>query len=158
MLRALEPDDAEAFASLVRRAFSGLTADPAPSAGRLTGADVRAHLASGGGGVTTGAGSAGLLWAEKEGGLYISRIAVDPGCRRQGLANSLLAEAEAEALRRGLPRLWLSTRLVFADNRRLFGRFGFIETTLHAHPGYAEPTYVDMEKRLGHEPMAWWGA
>ena len=48
----------------------------------------------------------------------------------------------------GLPRLYLSTRLVLLDNRRLFGACGFVETARDAHPGYAEPTFVNMEKRL----------
>jgi len=42
----------------------------------------------------------------------------------------------------------LSTRLVLLDNRCLFTACGFIETTREAHPGYAEPTFVNMEKRL----------
>ena len=46
---------------------------------------------------------------------------------------------------RCLPRLYLSTRLVLLDNRRLFAACGFVETTRDAHPGYAEPTFVNME-------------
>ncbi len=42
----------------------------------------------------------------------------------------------------------LSTRLVLLDNRRLFVACGFVETTRDTHPGYAEPTFVNMEKRL----------
>ena len=30
----------------------------------------------------------------------------------------------------------------------MFAACGFVETERHAHPGYAEPTFVDMEKRL----------
>jgi hypothetical protein len=48
----------------------------------------------------------------------------------------------------GLPRINLSTRIPLLDNRRLFAACGFIETTHQAHPGYAEPTSVHMEKRL----------
>ena len=158
MLRALVCDDAEIFASLVRRVFNARMADPPPSAGRLTGEDVRTHLAGGGGGVTADPATAGLLWAEKEGGLYVSRVAVDTAWRRQGLASRMLAAAETEALRRGLPRIWLATRLAFTDNRGLFSRLGFVETKLHSHEGYAEPTFVDMEKRLTHEPMVPRGA
>jgi hypothetical protein len=51
-----------------------------------------------------------------------------------------------------LPRIHLSTRLVLLDNRRLFAACGFVETTCHAHPGYAEPTFVNMEKRLVPPP------
>ena len=48
----------------------------------------------------------------------------------------------------GLPRLLLSTRLVLVGNRRLFARCGFVETAQLAHPGYAHPTFVDLEKAL----------
>ena len=91
---------------------------------------------------------AGLLWAERDGGLYLARLAVHPGSRGEGFAVHLLQAAEAEARRRLLPRLWLSTRLAAERNRRLFARFGFVEGVRHAHPGYEQPTYVDMEKSL----------
>lgn len=143
-------EDAEPYAALVRSAFAGLGLDPPPSALGLTGAMVAAHLAEGGG-VTTEPGEAGLLWAEKDGGLYVSRVAVHPAARGQGLAIRMLAAAEAEARRRGLPRLWLATRLALTGNRRLFARCGFVETAQHSHPGYATPTFVDMEKPIGSE-------
>ena len=149
VLRPLRQADAEAFAGLVRLAFADLAVDPPPSATLVTGDDVRAHLAAGGGGVTADPDVAGLLWVEKDSGLYVSRVAVHPERRRQGLAGHLLRAAEAEAVRRGLSRLWLSTRLSLAGNRRLFAQLGFVETAFHAHPGHTTPTFVDMEKRLG---------
>jgi hypothetical protein len=48
--------------------------------------------------------------------------------------------------------LRLSTRLALLDNRRLFAGSGFTETTREAHPGYAEPTFVNLEKRLSRVP------
>jgi N-acetylglutamate synthase-like GNAT family acetyltransferase len=92
------------------------------------------------------AGSA--LWLEQDDGLYLARLAVAPGCRGRGIAKALVGAAETAARGMGLPRVHLSTRLVLIDNRRLFAACGFVETTRHAHPGYAEPTFVDMEKRL----------
>jgi hypothetical protein len=59
-----------------------------------------------------------------------------------------VAATEAAARRAGVTRVHLGTRLVLTDNRRLFASCGFIETALHAHPGYAMPTWVEMEKRL----------
>jgi hypothetical protein len=44
--------------------------------------------------------------------------------------------------------VYLGTRLVLTDNRLLFASCGFVEVALHAHPGYAAPTSVEMEKRL----------
>jgi ribosomal protein S18 acetylase RimI-like enzyme len=148
-MRPLRPADAEAFAALVRSAFADWAVDPLPSALRVTADDIGRHFGDGGGGVTTDPAQAGLLWAEKEGGLYISRVAVHPAHRRQGLAARLLSAAEAEARRRGLPRLWLSTRLAMASNRALFRRCGFVEGATHVHAGFTEPTYIDLSKSLG---------
>jgi GNAT superfamily N-acetyltransferase len=69
---------------------------------------------------------------------------VRPDWRGRGIARALVSAAEAR--RRGLPRMHLSTRLVLVDNRRLFASCGFREGERHAHPGYAAPTFVDMEK------------
>ncbi len=152
--RPIAPPDADGFAALVRRAFAGLDVAPPPSAARLSGDDVRAHIAAGGGGVVAGMAMAGLLWAERDGGLYVSRVAVDPAWRRRGLATILLQAAESEATRRGLPRLWLSTRLALGCNVRLFSQLGFVETARHAHAGYEKPTFLDMAKCVGREPTA----
>jgi hypothetical protein len=55
-------------------------------------------------------------------------------------------ESAARAI--GQVRLHLGTRLVLLDNRRLFASCGFVEVSQQAHPGYTEPTWVVMEKRL----------
>lgn len=145
-------DDAAAAAELVCAAFAEqpVTIDPPLSGLRVSAADIAAHLARHGGAVAE-AGSAlvgSVLWAEQEGGLYISRVAVAPDWRRRGIARVLIEVAEAFARSRGLPRLLLSTRLVLTGNRRLFAACGFMETEQHAHAGYDRPTYVDMEKPL----------
>jgi len=153
VLRALRAPDAAAAAALIREAFSKLSSvvDPPPSALRETEATVAAGIADGGGACADAAGLlvGVVLWAEKAGGLYIGRLSVSPRWRGRGIARALVAAAEAEARRRRLPRLHLSTRLALTDNRRLFASCGFRETERHAHPGYAVPTFVDMEKELG---------
>jgi GNAT superfamily N-acetyltransferase len=153
MLRAMVPDDVAAVAALVRAAFAAqsVVTDPLPSALRLTMADVAAHRARGGGGAVAelaGALAGSALWEPKDGGLYVSRVAVGPAFRRRGIARALLAAAEDAARGSGLPFLHLATRLVLADTRRLFSACGFVETEQTAHPGYAEPTSVTMVKRL----------
>jgi GNAT superfamily N-acetyltransferase len=89
-----------------------------------------------------------VLWEEKDGGLYFGRLAVHPAHRRQGVARILVGAAEAEARRRGLGRVHLSTRLPLLDNRRLFAACGYVETVRSAHAGCDAPTSVAMEKRL----------
>jgi GNAT superfamily N-acetyltransferase len=152
VLRALRASDAEAAAALIRTAFAAQTVatDPPPSALRETGASVAASLAEGGGiGAWAQETLAGcVIWQVQERGLYLGRVSVHPDWRGRGIAPAMIAALEQEARSRGLPRLLLSTRLVLADNRRLFARCGFVEAAQHAHPGYAHPTFVDMEKRL----------
>lgn len=150
LLRHATSADAAALADLIRLAFAQQTVitDPLPSALKETAESLVRHFAEGGGGVLAEGPAACLLWSEEDAGLYVGRIAVHPDWRGQGLAKRLLAAAESEARSRNLPRLHLSTRLVLLDNRRLFAACGFVETTQEAHPGYAHPTFVNMEKRL----------
>lgn len=150
LLRPAAPCDAASVAALVRACFAELAVEPPPSALHETEQTVRAHLAQGGGAVALCGGelAGSVLWQVRDGGLYVGRLAVAPAHRRRGIARALLAAAESEARRRGLPRLSLGTRLALADNRRIFAAAGFREVAMHAHPGYAAPTWVEMEKVL----------
>ncbi len=149
MIRAVSPGDAEAVAALIRLAFSAipLRLEPPPSALQETGDAVRAHLRAGGGALADGP-TACVLWSERDGGLYVSRLAVHPSHQGRGLATTLMQAAEGEARRRGLPRLHLGVRLALLDNRRLFARLGFAETRLRTHDGYAAPTWTEAERWL----------
>jgi len=148
--------DAAAVAALIRAAFAAqsVVTDPLPSAQRVTEAEVMEHLRTGAGAVAEAAGGVvgSALWAEKDGGLYLARLAVASDWRRRGVAKALVAAAETAARSMGLARVHLSTRLVLLDNRRLFAACGFVETTREAHPGYALPTFVNMEKVLRVAP------
>ena len=154
-IRPLPVQDAEAAAALIRQAFArqSVTTDPPPSALRETGAAIGASLAApgeGGFGAWAGPTLVGcVMWQVKPPGLYLGRLAVDAAQRGRGVAPLLVAAVAQQARVLGLGRLWLSTRLVLADNRRMFARLGFVETQRHAHPGYARPTFVDMEMPLG---------
>jgi ribosomal protein S18 acetylase RimI-like enzyme len=151
-IRAMTAADCGAVAALIRLAFATQQAavDPPPSAMRETAATVAAHLAVGGGAVASAAerivGS--VMWEPKDGGLYLERLAVDPAWRGRGIARALVAAIEAAARLAGETRVHLGTRLVLSRNRLLFASCGFVEVALHAHHGYAAPTWVEMEKRL----------
>jgi predicted N-acetyltransferase YhbS len=155
-LRAMTPADCRAVAALIRTAFAAQPAptDPPASALRETETTIGAHLAAGGGTVACAGGRivGSVRWEPKDGGMYLQRLAVEPAWRGQGIARALVAATEAAARLAGVTRVHLGTRLVLAGNRRLFAFCGFVEIARHAHPGYAAPTWVEMEKRL--EPQA----
>ena len=65
-----------------------------------------------------------------------------------GIAKALVVAPRWQRAGTACRASYLSTRLVLLDNRRLFAACGFVETAREAHPGYAEPTLVNMEKRL----------
>lgn len=152
LLRPAQAEEAEALAALIRAAFAAqpVAVAPPPSALGETAEDVRRRLAAGGGCAALWGGrlAGALLWQVRGEALYLGRLAVEPDCRRRGIARALLAEAEAEARRRGLNSLTLGTRLALTGNRRLFAAAGFIEVSLERHEGFSQPTWVAMERRL----------
>ena len=152
-LRAMTRGDAAAVAALIRAAFAAqsVVTDPLPSALRVTDGRRRGAPGSrrrrGGRGVAALSSGRRCGWSRTAGCIcrawrwrWLARPRHRQGAGRGGRSGG--------ARRLGLPRVHLSTRLVLIDNRRLFAACGFVETTREAHPGYAEPTFVDMEKRL----------
>lgn len=152
IIRDMRQADSAAVAALIRSAFAAqsVATDPPPSAGKETDESVVAELATGGGACAlVGDRIVGsLLWHRESKGLYIGRLSVALEARGMGVAQGLIAAAEIACRSMGLARLLLSTRLVLTDNRRLFARCGFVESREYAHPGYAHPTAVDMEKSV----------
>ena len=67
---------------------------------------------------------------------------------RVGIGRALMAEAEGLARRLGLTRLGVETRLALTGNRAFFRALGFVEGAHHCHPGFAHPTYLELEKIL----------
>ncbi len=151
--RALHAGDAAAAATLIRTAFASFDPplNPAPSALRETADTITAQLARGGGHGAFGGQRlvAVLMWEICDGGLYLGRLSVEAAWRRHGLARRLIDIAETEARLRGTPRLHAGVRLALQPNRALFAAAGFSETKLHAHEGFAVPTWVELEKPLG---------
>ena len=66
-----------------------------------------------------------LTAAQGPEGLLIAQLDVLPAHQRRGLGRALIAAAEEEARRRGLPCLWLRTFRDIAWNAPFYARLGF---------------------------------
>lgn len=145
--------DADAIVALIQAAFTPLIArlDPTPGALRETPATIGAELDTHRGLVAEIGGQlvGSALLKHWEDGLYLGRLAVAPAAQGRGVAKALLAAAERQARNLGYAQMILRVRLAMTENRRLFAGFGFIETELMKHDGYAEPTFAEMRKGLG---------
>ncbi len=74
---------------------------------------------------------------EPPGALHIFNIAVDPDEQGRGLLRQLLAFADAEARRRGLPLLTLYTNQLMTRNRAIYAHLGFAEVGTEEANGYS---------------------
>lgn len=150
--RPLCPDDAPEVLAVIHAAFRAQEVQTTPPSGALkeTAATIRALLEAGGGhGIRDGqALVAAALWREKEGGLYLGRLAVLPSHRSRGLARLLIAAAESEARTRFLPRIHVGVRLALPGNRRLFESLGYREFRRPFDPNHGAVVSADLEKHL----------
>lgn len=89
-----------------------------------------------------------VLYREKGEDLYFGRLSVLPDHRRSGVAEALVAAVEAEARARGAAGIVLGVRIALTGNQRLFARLGYVEISREAHPGFSEPTSINMRKAL----------
>jgi len=78
---------------------------------------------------------------------YVDALATDPALRRRGAASALLAEAERQARRRGLPAVALDTTVGNSEARALYARAGF-EEVAHRPAARGMPGFVGLVKRL----------
>lgn len=152
-IRRARPDEAADVLAVILAAFTPYRGVLVPESGALseTVDSVRGKIERGGGviaeradGVAVGA----ALFEPEYDALYLGRLAVRPECRGQGLAARLVVAVEREAATRGITRVTLGVRLALDDNIRLFTRLGYREIGREAHPGFTEPTSMNMEKRL----------
>jgi N-acetylglutamate synthase-like GNAT family acetyltransferase len=152
LIRAARPDEAEAIVALIQRAFGAYRGKLRPESGALqeTPETIRAVMKTG-----------TILLAERAGRVlgcvsvrrkadsaYAGRLAVEPMERGIGVGRALLAAAEALARQMGSDRLLVDVRLKLRDNRAFFRAQGFTEGAERCHPGFRQPTYVEMEKIL----------
>jgi predicted N-acetyltransferase YhbS len=80
--------------------------------------------------------------------IYLGRLAVLSQYRRQGIGRKLVAWVEAQARSLGYARVRLAVRVVLTGNRAYFERLGYRLHSYGTHAGYAEPTYLNMEKNV----------
>lgn len=92
-----------------------------------------------------------IFFREEPDRIYLSRLAVLPEFRRQGLGDALLAFAEEWARGRGLSRAYLGVRIVLHAQQNYYARRGYQVVGEAAHPGFTAPTYLIMEKTLRDE-------
>lgn len=78
---------------------------------------------------------------------YFGRLSVVPSFRGCRVAALLIAAVEEAGRKRGFAAVVCSVRLVRDMKRRLFGQLGYVEIGQTAHPGFNEPTSVDLRKR-----------
>ena len=149
-------EDWPALLALILRAFAYMEGriDPPSSALRLTPERLRAEAESGTLFLARQDGDpVGCLLCRPRGqALYLSKLAVEPDRQGQGIARALLAAAEAEARRRGLPVLELQTRIELGENHAAFAALGFQRVGETAHPGFDRPTSLTLQKRLEGRP------
>jgi ribosomal protein S18 acetylase RimI-like enzyme len=76
------------------------------------------------------------------------RLAVLPTHRRHGIGRALIEYVEKRALALGIACVQLGVRVALPANRAYYERLGYHFLEARAHLGYAQPTYVILEKNL----------
>src|SRR5258706_3332837 len=79
------------------------------------------------------------------------RLAVLPAHRRRGIPRALIAYVEGRTRELGLPRIQLGRRGALPTNRPSYERLGYRFIEARTHVGYAEPTFVILEKLVDEE-------
>ncbi|TMC13040.1 MAG: GNAT family N-acetyltransferase [Chloroflexi bacterium] len=145
------PEQAEIVHQLTQEAFAPHRAlDPPSGVASESVHDVRDDLAR---------GEAALAWLGSRpvacmrmvadaGHLHVRRLAVSRDLQGRGLGRAMMAWAESAARRRGLSEVTVGVRLALAGNRAFYGRLGYHPAGEHAHPGYDQPTWVELRKVL----------
>ena len=136
--------------ALVTAAFRNLQVDPPSGVLKETAEDFLARLSSETALVAERDATliGGVFCAEKTDSLYVGRLAVRHDVRRFGVASALLDAAKDEARRRGKDKVTLSTRISLVSNIALFTKHGFVKVAETCHPGFSQPTSMDMELRI----------
>jgi predicted N-acetyltransferase YhbS len=137
-------DRLDELLDLVHAAFAGF--DPPSSVLNETVADITRRLREGMVLVAQADGQliGSVFAARQNDALYLTRLAVAPPWRRQGIGHALVDAAADEARAVGMQRLTLRVRINLPGNRAYFERLGFAVTGQGQDPG--RPPYDAMER------------
>lgn len=152
VLREATDDDIPTIVAVTRAAFDEYTGWLSPPSGapNETPEKLRAKLASGHGVLALiGDQVVGSAYYSPEAEyVYLGRLAVLPEYRGRGIGSALVAEVERRARELGIARVRLGVRLALRHVRALYERLGYRVYEERRHEGFAETTYVMMEKLL----------
>lgn len=144
--------DAALLCDLIHEAFEGYRDVLIPPSGahKETPETIAGKLTHGGGYLAyvqdTVAG--GVLYEPRESGMYVGRLAVLTPYRGAGIGRKLVEAVELRARALGLPAMELGVRVSLTGNQAFFQSLGFRIRSAEAHPGFSQPTFYMMEKRL----------
>ena len=149
-LRAAAEDDASAIVAIIQAAFEEYAGaiDPPSGAHKESAEKMRAKMATDHAVLALlGERAVGCV-LYRDGGtyMYFGRLAVLPEYRGRGIAGLLIEYVEWRARELGLPRVRLGVRVALPRLRARYERLGYRVIEQRRHEGFAEPTYVIMEK------------
>jgi GNAT superfamily N-acetyltransferase len=145
-VRPARPDEAEAVSALVEAAFSRHVAAvgrrPAPMDDDHAERIARGEQYVLDDGETPGTLAASIVLVDEGDHLVVNNVAVAPDRQRRGHGRALLAFAEDEARRRGLPEIRLHTHARMADNLIMYPRLGYVESGRETQGGFDRVLFV----------------
>ena len=149
LIEAAENDSATLLRLLLAafQEYDGVL-DP-PSGGHGETIDsVRKRLVDGSAVLATIAGEpAGFAFYQRqESYVYFSRLSVLPAFRNRGLGRALIEYVERHAVATGAAGVRLGVRIQLPHLLERYEKLGYRITKYMTHDGYAQPTYVYMEK------------
>jgi GNAT superfamily N-acetyltransferase len=89
-----------------------------------------------------------VLARPKDDDFYFGRLSTIASLRGRGIAARLIEAVEAFARSQGYAAVTCSARISLEANRRLFAGLGYVEVGRSTHPGFSNPTSVDLRKSL----------
>ena len=151
-IRPAAADDAAVLLDLLLRAFGEYEGrlDPPSGANRETVATIAGKLVAGGAFICRDdALPVGcVFYAPERAHLYVGRLSVPPEQRKRGIGDMLLRAAEDHARALALPIVRLRVRIALAALHAYYAARGYVSIGSSNHPGYSQPTFIEMEKRL----------